>query len=249
MVESCDVFYYNIGYRLGIKRIHSYLSQFGLGKKTDIDLPSESDGLLPNKEWKQKKYSKGWLVGDTLNTSIGQGYMLCTPIQMAQFTAVLASRGKRYKPHLLKAYKEPLAGVIFDIKPEKLPDVSQDNSKAWKIISKALVNVVYGKKGTANKIKPKLDFKIAGKTGTAQVFSFKKGKRIKAADLRKKLKDNAAFVTYAPAKNPQIALAVMLENAEGGSKTAAPIAVDILEKYFNSKKEQEEQNNPEVNDA
>lgn len=232
IIESCDVYYYSVGKALGIQRIHDYLSQFGLGDKTGIDLPNESSGILPNKAWKQRKYKKSWFIGDTINASIGQGYMITTPLQMAYFTAILAARGKRYRPHFVTRLRNPISGDINKLQPEMAP-VKESNPNAWRIVNDALVDVLRGKRGTARKIKINLPFKIAGKTGTAQVVSLPKGQRRKNDEVEKSLRDNSVFITYAPADKPVIALAVILENAGGGSETAAPLAVKMLERYFN----------------
>lgn len=237
IVQSCDVYYYNVGKELGIQRIHEYLSQFGLGKKTGIDLPRESTGILPDKEWKQKRYHKPWFIGDTINASIGQGYMTTTPLQLANFTAILGAKGRRFRPHFLTHYRDPLTGALIETGRVQLADVQQNNPHAWSAVSRSMIDVMRGPHGTAKSVKVKLPFKIGGKTGTAQVFSFKNNKRIKKEDLKKHLRDNSVFITYAPAKKPVIALAIMLENAGGGSETAAPIAVKILERYFHQLKE------------
>ncbi|MGY0399372.1 MAG: penicillin-binding protein 2 [Ostreibacterium sp.] len=231
IVQSCDVYYYSVGKALGIQRIHEYLSQFNLGVKTGIDLPNESTGNLPSKAWKQKKYQKSWFIGDTINVSIGQGYMTTTPLQLAYFTAVLGAKGKRFTPHFVTALRNPISGEKQKIQ-SKLDDVKQDNPHAWTVVHQTLLGVMNGKHGTGRGIKVNLPFKIAGKTGTAQVFSFKNNKRIKKDDLTKALRDNSVFITYAPAENPIIALAVILENAGGGGETAGPIAVKVLERYF-----------------
>lgn len=233
VVQSCDVYYYNIGYELGIARIHDYLSQFGLGGKTGIDLPNESSGILPNKAWKQEKYKKSWFIGDTINASIGQGFMTTTPLQLAYFTAILASGGERFQPHFVTHYRHPISGEMLNKSLTVLENVKQSNPHAWDLVHRSLVDVMSSKHGTARKVKIDLPFSIAGKTGTAQVFSFKDDKRIKKEDLAKELRDNSVFVCYAPAEDPVIALAVILENAGGGSETAAPVAVDILQNYFN----------------
>ncbi len=232
IVQSCDVYYYNIGYELGIARIHAYLSQFGLGKKTGIDLPNESSGILPDKAWKQNKYHKSWFIGDTINTSIGQGFMTTTPLQLAYFTAILAASGKCYQPHFVRRYRHPITGEIIKKSLTSIADVTQHNPHGWEVVQRSLIEVMQGKHGTARKVKVNLPFAIAGKTGTAQVFSFKNNKRIKKNDLAKALRDNSVFITYAPAKNPVIAMAIILENAGGGSEIAAPIAVKILQRYF-----------------
>lgn len=247
IVQSCDVYYYNIGKELGIARIHSYLSQFGLGKPTGIDLPNESAGILPNRHWKQKKYKKPWFIGDTINASIGQGYMITTPLQLAYFTAVLGAKGKRFYPHFVTHYHDPLTGKKHKKQQPIMTDVQQSNPNAWRVVHQSLIDVMIGKRGTARKITVNLPFNIAGKTGTAQVFSFRHDKRIKKEDLAKELRDNSVFIAYAPAENPVIALAVILENAGGGSEAAAPIAIKMLEGYFNRPKQGSKKTNKTKN--
>ncbi len=247
IIQSCDVYYYSIGKELGITRIHAYLSQFGLGHKTGIDLPNESSGILPTKEWKEKKYQKSWFIGDTINTSIGQGYMLTTPLQLAYFASILGAQGKRHTPHFVTHYHVPLTGKKVKKSWARLPDIQQNNPNAWQIVHKALIAVMSGKHGTARKVKVNLPFKIAGKTGTAQVFSFKAGKRTKKENLVKRLRDNSVFIAYAPAENPVIALAVILENAGGGSEVAAPVAIKMLETYFKQNKKNTKQKPPTSN--
>lgn len=249
IIESCDVYYYNIGKELGINRIHSYLSQFGLGEKTGIDLPNEFTGILPNRSWKRERHKMPWFIGDTVNASIGQGYMITTPLQLSYFTAVLAARGQRYQPHFVTHYRDPETGQKLEKVWATLPAVKQNNPRAWDVVSKALVDVMYAKKGTGSKIRVNLPFKIAGKTGTAQVFSFRNEQRIKKDDLSKELRDNSVFIAYAPADNPVIAISVILENAGGGSEAAAPLAVHMLERFFVQRKKQEanpqkEESNP-----
>ncbi len=236
IIQSCDVYYYTVGKELGIQRIHDYLAQFGLGKKTGIDLPNESTGILPDKKWKEKRYKKSWFIGDTINASIGQGYVTTTPLQLAYFTAILGAKGKRYKPHFLTKITHPISGTTVP-RQQTLSDIIQNNPKAWKNIHNAMVDVVSGTHGTARKMLLNLPFKIAGKTGTAQNFSFRNEKRLKKHELKQHLRDNALFVTYAPADEPVIALSILLENAGGGSESAAPVAAKVLNRYFRERKE------------
>lgn len=245
IVQSCDVYYYNVGKDLGIARIHEYLSQFGLGEKTGIDLPNESTGILPNREWKKQRYNKPWFIGDTINASIGQGYMITTPLQMAYFTAILAARGKRHRPHFVTRVHNPISGKITQLQP-RMQTVLQRNPNAWKTIAQSMVEVMEGRQGTARKVTVDLPFKIAGKTGTAQVVSLPKGKRLEKEEIAKEHRDNSVFITYAPADNPVIAMALVLENAGGGSETAAPIAISILEDYFNQTAENDDKANEQT---
>lgn len=241
LVQSCDVYYYTVGQKIGIARIRDYLSQFGLGKKTGVDLPAESVGILPSKVWKEKRYHTSWFIGDTINASIGQGYVYMTPLQLAHSTAIIGANGKRFTPHFVNAFRDPVTGKKQAVEHRRyqIKDVAQSRADAWSLVHRAMIGVMQEPKGTAHRVKTHLPFDIAGKTGTAQVFSFKNNKRIKTKDLEKKLRDNSCFITYAPAENPQIALAVILENAGGEGSKAAHVAVKLLEHYFSLNKQGE----------
>ena len=232
IAESCDIYFYDLSYNLGIDRIHQYLSTFGLGKKTGIDLEGELSGIIPNKEWKRRNYNEMWYPGETLINGIGQGFMLTTPLQLASFTAALSQVGKRVKPVILKATQDPKTQLIQAIEPEALQSVHQINLNNWETILRAMRKVVHGVKGSARGIGYGLKYKIAGKTGTSQVFGIKEGERYKKEELKKKLHDHALFVGFAPFDKPRIAVSVIVENGGGGGSVAAPIVRKVMDYYL-----------------
>ena len=232
ITESCDIYFYDLSYRLGIDRIHQYLSAFGMGKKTGIDVEGELNGIIPSKEWKRRNYNEIWYPGETLINGIGQGYMLATPLQMASFTATLSRFGKRMKPLLLHSIQDPKDKSIEMIQPQPLPSVHMIKSLHWDTVLKAMKQVVHGLRGTARATGYGLDYEMAGKTGTAQVFGIKEGERYEESEIKKKLRDHALFIGYAPVKDPKIAVAVIVENGGGGGSVAAPIARKVIDYYL-----------------
>lgn len=224
IVMSVDTYYYKTAYELGIERLHDWMSSFGFGKKTGIDLPHEKAGIMPSPEWKQKTYKKDWLPGETISVSIGQGTFLASPLQVANATAMVANQGQHLTPHLLKRADGALSVTIIS-KPDGKIAFNGKNSD-WLKMHNAMEQTV--KKGTAKGIyTPK--YRIAGKTGTAQVKSIAQGKRYNKAALDQRHWDHAWFTGFAPVDNPQIALAVIIENGGGGSKVAAPIARTLFD--------------------
>ena len=232
IAESCDIYFYDLSYRLGIDRIFQYLSAFGLGKKTGIDIEGELVGIIPSKDWKMKTYHELWYPGETLINGIGQGYTLSTPLQLASFTATLSQYGKHYKPRILKSTQDPKTMVLQQIEPQAYPDVHKISKKNWDTIINSMKKVVHGVKGTGRSISYGLKYKMAGKTGTSQVFGIKEGERYDERKIAKKLRDHALFIAFAPADNPKIAVAVIVENGGGGGTTAAPIARKIIDYYL-----------------
>jgi len=224
ITESCDVYFYDLALNLSIDRIYTFLKAFGFGEKTGIDMPIESSGLLPSREWKRRKKGQPWFPGETLNIGIGQGFLLATPLQLAMATATLANRGKRVEPHLLMQNgdtgKNTIDPLLQEVKPQQ-----------WDYIKQAMIHVVNSRKGTARRI-ANPDYVIAGKTGTSQVFGIKQEEEYEAANVAMKLRDHALFIAYAPADNPKIAIAVVVENGGGGGSVAAPIAGKILNHYL-----------------
>ena len=224
--QSCDVYYYDLAYRLGIDDMHTFLAKFGLGAKTGIDLVGEKPGLLPSSAWKRRAKRLPWFPGETLNAGIGQGYLLATPLQLAVSTATLASRGKYTRPQLLKSIGET---------PRFSPGLNAfalKEPKNWQYIHDAMVDVVHGTKGTARVISRKLNYQIAGKTGTAQVVGIAQDSEYDAEALRERHRDHALFVAFAPAEAPEIAVAVIVENGEHGSTVAAPIARAVTDAWM-----------------
>lgn len=230
--QSCDVYFYDLALNLGIDRFHQFISYFGFGKTTGIDLEGELPGLLPSREWKQQKYRTVWYPGETIIAGIGQGFTLTTPLQLAHATALIANQGKRLLPRVVRAIESRKTGAIETIPPKELDPIPNLSPTDWQLVQHAMEEVVHGSRGTAKAIGISSPYKMAGKTGTAQVFGLKKGERYDAAKIPKNLRDHALFIAFAPVKDPKIAVAVVAEHGGGGSKTAAPMARAILDKYL-----------------
>lgn len=224
--QSCDTYFYDLAYKLGIDRIYAFTKEFGLGEKTGIDLVTERRGLLPSREWKRATKRSHWFPGETLNVGIGQGLMLATPLQLAQATAVLATRGEVYQPRLLFKRGEQELDPLF------LGHKVNVKSEHWDYIVKSMESVLHSKKGTAKKAGKDSSYRIAGKTGTAQVIGIAQGERYDADKIAKRKRDHALFIGFAPANKPEIAVAVVVENGEHGSTTAAPIARKVMDAYL-----------------
>lgn len=228
VVQSCDVYFYDLANRMGIDRLSGFLSDFGFGALTGIDIAGELGGLMPNREWKQRVRNQAWYPGETLIVGIGQGSFLATPLQLAVATAAVANHGRVIRPQVARAAQAPGAPVA-----EQLPLVSHrielGDPEQWDQIIEAMVKVVDG--GTARRIRS-AEYSIAGKTGTSQVFSLGQNQSYNAATLPKHLQDHALFVAFAPAEDPRIAIAVIVENGGGGGATAAPVARRIMDAYL-----------------
>ncbi len=218
LVQSCDIYFYNVGLKLGVDRISKYAFGFGLGKKTGIDLQGEKSGFVPTRKWKLKRFKEPWQKGETLNYSIGQGFILTTPIQLARMIAAVANGGKLYKPQ-----------YILDKRP-KLQETVPVNTVVLKKIIPALTGVVADKRGTGRSCRIK-GLEIAGKTGTAQVI--KQKKRDESEKMAWRFRDHALFVAFAPVKDPNIAVAVVIEHGGHGGSAAAPVAKAIIERWYN----------------
>ena len=230
IVQSCDVFFYKLAYELGIDRLHGFLARFGFGGRTGIDLTGESGGLLPSREWKRRARRQPWYPGETLIMGIGQGYFLATPLQLAAATAAIANNGTFYTPRVVDYLQSRDTGEITPIPPSvhQIPIALQQN---WEDIRQGMLHVVESPRGTAKRIRSER-YKIAGKTGTAQVFTVAQDEEYDEAELEKKLRDHALFIAYAPADDPQIAVAVVVENGGHGGSVAAPIARAIMDAYL-----------------
>jgi penicillin-binding protein 2 len=227
IIESCDVYFYKMSVKTGIDLLSSYGEIFGLGNTTGIDLPGERPGIMPSRNWKQQARQQVWFNGDTINVSIGQGFMLATPLQLAVMSARIASRGKMIKPTLVQSINStPVATQVSDI-----PDL-EINSDYWDYIHKAMRDVVHSPKGTAKGISAGLDYEIAGKTGTAQVISIDAEDEYDSSKIDKSKWDHALFVAFAPMDDPQIAIGLIVENGEHGSSAAAPIARQVIDTYM-----------------
>ena len=236
IAQSCDVYFYELGVKLGIDNMHKYLTQFGLGSTTGIDLLGERPGLVPSRQWKRDNFrnrdDKRWYHGETVIASIGQGFMLATPLQLASATGTLALRGSRYKPHLVAAIEDPLSGAREMIEPESLERVAIDNEFYWDNVLEAMHDVMQGPRGTARAVGFGAGYEMAGKSGTAQVVSIAQDEEYDEDEIAERLRDHALFISYAPFDNPQIAVAVIVENGSSGSGVAAPIAKAVMDKYL-----------------
>ncbi len=238
IATSCDVYFYDIANQMGVDRIHDYLEQFGMGQLTGIDIPGEKNGLLPSTDWKRKAFRRKehqiWFPGDTISIGIGQGYMTATPLQLAHATATIANRGQRFKPRLVRAIRNVTTGKITELKPSSLPSAHVNDPAAWDVAIGGMYDVANASYGTARGATANAPYKIAGKSGTAQVFTVAANEKMrKAGELAEHLRDHALFVAFAPAEAPRIAVAVVVENAPGGgSAFAAPIARRILDVYL-----------------
>jgi penicillin-binding protein 2 len=232
IVESCDVYFYDLSLSLGIDRISQYLSYFKLGTRTNIDVRGELAGLLPSRAWKRKRYSMPWFPGETLITGIGQGFMLTTPLQLSNFTAILSKNGKGHQPRLLHHVQDPVTRLITLKEPVATEPVPIANQQNWQTVLTAMKKVVHSLNGTARGISFNLPYKIAGKTGTAQVFSIKQDEEYEEEKIKKKLRDHALFVGFAPAEDPKIAVAVIVENGGSGGAVAAPMVRKVMDRYL-----------------
>ncbi|MGA9851388.1 MAG: penicillin-binding protein 2 [Gammaproteobacteria bacterium] len=235
ITQSCDVYFYTVAMKLGIDRIHDYLTtQFGFGEPSGIDLMGERSGVVPSPQWKQQTLHQPWYLGDLVITGIGQGYLLMTPLQLADGAAAISMHGERFVPHLLHAIGDPLSGVISNTTPRALPPVQESYPNAWNIVVQAMKNVVATWEGTAHSIGVGAKYTIAGKTGTAQVHRKRLGVfgEENELDIPKRFRDNALFIAFAPVQNPKIAVAVVVEHGGGGASTAAPIARQVMDAYL-----------------
>jgi len=235
IVESCDVYFYTVGKMLGVDKIAEYAKRFGLGEVSGIDLPNEKSGLVPTKDWKFKRKKVAWQPGETISISIGQGFNLTTPLQLANAFSAFANGGTLWRPHLVR-YIESTDGKIYrEFLPEKKGELKL-SPKTVEILNSALWGVVNEPGGTGHAARM-LNVDVCGKTGTSQVLGLpedEKARRMKVIGAF--YKDHALFACYAPLKNPEIAVAVILENAGGGGAVAAPVARKILTAYFEGKK-------------
>ena len=242
ITQSCDVYFYDLSYRLGIDRMSSFLAKFGFGEKTNVDSTGEATGLLPSREWKRNTKNQAWFPGETLNTGIGQGTFLVTPLQLASSTAALAQNGLRYRPHLVRAVEFQYSGNQTEIPLQKLAHSGIAKGYNWRQVHKSMVNVVHGLYGTANRISHGLTYLVAGKTGTAQVYGIAQDAEYDEETVSQKLRDHALFMSYAPAADPQIAVAVIVENGGSGGSVAAPIARKVMDAYLTDMKNTESAN-------
>ncbi|MEO5676684.1 MAG: penicillin-binding protein 2, partial [Usitatibacter sp.] len=234
VVVSCDTYFYGLATELGIDSVHRFLAQYGFGQPTGIDIEGELSGLNPSQEWKQKRFKQKWYVGDTVSIGIGQGYMLTTPLQLAAATATLANNGVPVQPRLLKAVQNSRTqatvalvskdGDPVKVKPEHLA-----------LVRAAMIDVTRPG-GTAARAGANAGYTIAAKTGTAQVIGMKQGESYNEKRIREEHRDHALFIAFAPAEDPQLAMAILVENGGHGGSTAAPIARVVFDYHILRKK-------------
>lgn len=226
IIESCNTYFFDLGHRMGIDLMHEFGTNFGLGELSGIDIPGERRGLWPSRDWKRQALGMSWFPGDTLNVSIGQGDVLVTPLQLAVMTATLANGGQRLRPQLVKVIDgEPVAPVVEDS-----IDVDQGQ---WQYMMDAMTQVAHGERGTARASARGLTkYRMAGKTGTVQLVGIAQGERYDSELLLERHREHALYVGFAPVDNPQVAVGIIVENAESGASAAAPVARALFDAYL-----------------
>jgi penicillin-binding protein 2 len=236
IMTSCDVYFYGLAVAMGIDRIHDAMSRLGFGGVTGIDVEGERSGIMPSTEWKKGAFKaremQVWFPGETVIVGIGQGYWTATPLQLAHATAVLATRGPHFKPQLVKALRDPGTRELRARPPQPLPTVQLKDSASWEVIVDAMVAVTTGARGTAVRASRGATYTIAGKTGTAQVYSIGQQEKYDEEEVAERLRDHALFVAFAPAEKPRLVIAVLVENGGHGGSVAAPVARAVFDAYL-----------------
>jgi penicillin-binding protein 2 len=234
IARSCDVYFYGLADVIGVDRIAAFLAPFGFGKITGIDISGEKPGILPSREWKTKAFAKPadqvWFPGETVNFGIGQGYLTVTPLQLAHYASIIATRGKIWKPRLVAAYRDPHTGELRRMPPEPEGEITGVSAEDWQRVVHGMVGVT--QRGTAAAIGAHAPYTFAGKTGTAQVFTVAQNEKYNASAINERLRDHSWFIAFAPADEPRIAVAVLQENGGAGASAAAPIARKVLDAYL-----------------
>ncbi len=224
IIESCDIYFYELAYKIGVDPIARFMEQFGFGQNTGVDIFEEAAGNMPSKDWKRLKYNQAWYIGDTISVGIGQGYWTATPLQLANATAILANKGKRFVPHLLKSSQGNTPQA--DTSANELPPIELKNPRNWNIINEAM-------RQTAHKSRfSDAPYSAAMKTGTAQVIGVAENTKYDANKIAEHFRDNALVVAYAPFEEPRIVLSVVMENAGWGGANAGPVARAMLDEYM-----------------
>ena len=249
--ESVDTYFYQVAYDMGIDRLNLWMTKFGYGKRTGIDISAneETRAVMPSREWKLKRHKKSWLQGDTIPVGIGQGYWTATPMQMAKALTTLINNGKTFTPHFLLYKKSDIINTNQNqptIDPEKYVETNSlvdVNPAYWALAKEGMHRVMFGARGTARKVYAGAKYQAAGKSGTAQVYGLKENETYNAHKIPEHLRDHALFIAYAPYDKPKIALAIVLENGGGGSSNGGAVARKILDYYL------EGDNSTELDDA
>lgn len=243
--ESCDVYFYQVGQRLGVERLAKYAKMFGLGSKTGIEMEHEKTGIVPNGEWKKKRFRQSWQEGETLSVAIGQGFDLATPVQLALMTSVIANGGTLYKPAIVEQVRDPDGKVVRSFTPEILSRLS-GQGKNLKLVREGMVEAVNSRRGTGREAQ--IDAHgiiVGGKTGTAQVVRLKQYAHLKDENIPYEYRDHAWFTCFAPASNPEIVVTVLVEHGLHGGSASAPVAAKILNRYFEDKYKAQQGNTSE----
>jgi len=227
---SCDTFFYGLAHEMGIHAMTDFVRHFGFGQRSGIDIKGELEGLLPTPEWKKRRWNQPWYPGETVIFGIGQGYMLATPMQLAQATAIFANNGVAMKPHLVTGIQEASSGIVRPVE-QVVTDRIELKPENVEIVRKGMEDVTLPG-GTAVAVGAGAPYTVAAKTGTAQVVGIKQGEKYDASKLDERHRDHALFIAYAPADDPQIALAVIVENGGSGGSVAGPIARKVMDYYL-----------------
>lgn len=231
VAQSCDIYFYEMAVDMGVDTIHHYLSQFGFGEDATLDVSGALSGLLPSRDWKRAVHNEPWYPGDSVNLGIGQGYMLSTPLQLATATSVLANRGSWAEPRLLRGVSGDRS--VEDVLPRAThQSITLKDPDTWEFAVDSMAEVMHGAKGTARAAARNAPYRMAGKTGTAQVFSLAEDEEYEEEEVLERLRDHALFVGFAPVDNPKIAVAVIVENGGSGSGTAAPVARAMFDAWL-----------------
>ncbi len=236
IVESCDVYFYQLAVELGIESLGSSLLAFGFGAPTGIDISGEVAGIVPSPEWKRQQFAnpadQAWYPGETVIAGIGQGYTQATPLQLAHASAAIAARGQRFRPRLLIGTEDAVSGVFDPVQPAEVDPVPIADESHWQAIHDAMLGVTSEPNGSGRTAMIGTAYEVAGKTGTAQVFSVGQDEEYDEENIDERLRDHGLFVAFAPFDAPEIAVAVVVENGGGGNRAAAPVARAILDAHF-----------------
>ncbi|MFJ4455189.1 penicillin-binding protein 2 [Pseudomonas sp. NPDC089392] len=227
IMRSNDTYFYDLAHKMGIDRLSSYMNKFGIGQRVSLDMFEESAGLMPSREWKRATRRQAWFPGETLILGIGQGYMQATPLQLAQATALIANKGVWNRPHLAKTIEgQP------PVDDNPMEDIVLRDKSDWAKVTHGMEQVMHNARGTARKAAAGAQYRIAGKSGTAQVVAIKQGEKYDRNKLQERHRDHALFVAFAPAEDPKIVVSVMVENGESGSGVAAPVVRQIMDAWL-----------------
>lgn len=227
LARSNDTYFYSMAHKMGIDRMYDYMTRFGVGQRVSLDMHEEAAGLMPSRDWKRARYRQAWFPGETLILGIGQGYMQTTPLQLAQATALVATRGKWIRPRLART-----VGGRPPVDSRPVADIQVRDPKYWDYVRHGMEMVMHSAQGTGKKVGATARYRIAGKSGTAQVVGIRQGERYDSGRLAERHRDHALFVGFAPAENPKIVVAVMVENGESGSGVAAPVVKKVMDAWL-----------------